>query len=719
MSTFTTSQQIAALAQNVTNLQGAIQGFRYQGLLYSLFGNCCATGMDVTTDLYPTVSVTSSSIATSTKITLGTAPTIPLVTGAYVEIDGHSGSVPALNGLQGPITVLTTTTFTIPVNVSTGGTGGTCHQVSMILSLNGQAVGDSAHLNPNGNSPPIRPEQYWNNALVYGEVFLRDQVNVGTLTDTNLTVTTAPGTGYHRYDAVYAYVTSAGATLGIAVGTAVTNATTPTLPSIPQGTMILAQIDVEANVPAIISSNITDLRNFTGRLKGIQGNAGTGGVNGPATYMVDDGDEGPWGPPSSAVGPQGNPGAQGALGVTMAIPGDDGEDGLVVGLPGPQGNPGAQGAQGVQGLTGPANMPGMDGVDGDDGMHIPGGVGPQGPQGLTGAQGPLGFGPSGMDGVDGDDGMHIPGGYSGATGPTTYPGAGLAVSTGSAWDTSVTPSTSGNVLTSNGTAWTSATPSSGSKAADVQTFTSSGTWTKPSGFGAKARVLIQVWGGGGGGSQGGGGGGGYNYRWTDLSVLSATETVTIGSGGAGSLGGTSSAGGTSSVGTKCFAYGGGGSQGAVGGGGGGQLSAGNTFGNGASGDPSGHVSFFTTSTNLAIYYEGSAGGFYNASGSPSSVIDAQSGNYKGGGGYSYIAHPGNGGGGSVWGGGGGGGSAPVFTTNGAGGVSIYGGNGGAGTGTSATGGVGVQPSGGGGGSYSGTGGAGGDGKAILTVFDGA
>ena len=441
MSTFTTSQQIAALAQNVTNLQGAIQGFRYQGLLYSLFGNCCATGMDVTTDLYPTVSVTSSSIATSTKITLGTAPTIPLVTGAYVEIDGHSGSVPALNGLQGPITVLTTTTFTIPVNVSTGGTGGTCHQVSMILSLNGQAVGDSAHLNPNGNSPPIRPEQYWNNALVYGEVFLRDQVNVGTLTDTNLTVTTAPGTGYHRYDAVYAYVTSAGATLGIAVGTAVTNATTPTLPSIPQGTMILAQIDVEANVPAIISSNITDLRNFTGRLKGIQGNAGTGGVNGPATYMVDDGDEGPWGPPSSAVGPQGNPGsngAQGALGVTMAIPGDDGEDGLVVGLPGPQGNPGAQGVQGVQGLTGPANMPGMDGVDGDDGMHIPGGVGPQGPQGNPGAQGVQGLtGPAnmpGMDGVDGDDGMHIPGGVTlGGTLNVANGGTGVATLTGIAY----------------------------------------------------------------------------------------------------------------------------------------------------------------------------------------------------------------------------------------------------------------------------------------------
>ena len=527
MSTFTTSQQIAALAQNVTNLQGAIQGFRYQGLLYSLFGNCCATGMDVTTDLYPTVSVTSSSIATSTKITLGTAPTIPLVTGAYVEIDGHSGSVPALNGLQGPITVLTTTTFTIPVNVSTGGTGGTCHQVSMILSLNGQAVGDSAHLNPNGNSPPIRPEQYWNNALVYGEVFLRDQVNVGTLTDTNLTVTTAPGTGYHRYDAVYAYVTSAGATLGIAVGTAVTNATTPTLPSIPQGTMILAQIDVEANVPAIISSNITDLRNFTGRLKGIQGNAGTGGVNGPATYMVDDGDEGPWGPPSSAVGPQGNPGsngAQGALGVTMAIPGDDGEDGLVVGLPGPQGNPGAQGAQG---LTGPANMPGMDGVDGDDGMHIPGGVGPQGPQGLTGAQGPLGFGPSGMDGMDGDDGMHIPGAVgititddttTNATRYLTFTSATSGSitgentsstklqfnpSTGAFTSTSLTPTnalgiayggtglsavgTTGNVLTSNGSAWVSSAPSGGSAMTLISTQTANNTsgyltWTGLSGY---------------------------------------------------------------------------------------------------------------------------------------------------------------------------------------------------------------------------------------------
>lgn len=42
--------------------------------------------------------------------------------------------------------------------------------------------------------------------------------------------------------------------------------------------------------------------------------------------------------------------------------------------------------------------------------------------------------------------------------PQVYPSAGVAISTGSAWGTSVAPGTSGNVLTSDGTTWTSATP---------------------------------------------------------------------------------------------------------------------------------------------------------------------------------------------------------------------------------------------------------------------
>lgn len=47
--------------------------------------------------------------------------------------------------------------------------------------------------------------------------------------------------------------------------------------------------------------------------------------------------------------------------------------------------------------------------------------------------------------------------------PQVYPSAGLAVSTGTAWGTSVAPGTNGNVLTSNGTNWVSAAPSSGAE----------------------------------------------------------------------------------------------------------------------------------------------------------------------------------------------------------------------------------------------------------------
>jgi hypothetical protein len=105
----------------------------------------------------------------------------------------------------------------------------------------------------------------------------------------------------------------------------------------------------------------------------------------------------------------------------------------------------------------------------------------------------------------------------------------------------------------------------GAAAPVVNTFNSSGTWTKPS-TGTMAR--IQVWGGGGGANRGaggtdrnfGGGGGAYAEIMVPLSTLASSVTVTVGAGGAGRTGsaGPGGNGGTSSFGTLIDAFGGGG-----------------------------------------------------------------------------------------------------------------------------------------------------------------
>lgn len=224
-----------------------------------------------------------------------------------------------------------------------------------------------------------------------------------------------------------------------------------------------------------------------------------------------------------------------------------------------------------------------------------------------------------------------------------------------------------------------------SAVADIQSFTSSGTWTKPSNA---ERVLVQAWGGGGGGGRAatsadrgaGGGGGAYIERWLTASDLGSTETVTIGAAGAGATSdGTSGAnGGDTTFGAHITAYGGSGGQGA-----------------GASPVTGGH-----------------GGGHYGI-GSPSAPHSGQGvsnsagtiGEYSGGGGANAGA-----GGNSVWGGAGGGGAS-----NGTGGTSKYGGNGGAGN-ASGAGTAGTEPAGGGGGALGGNGGAGAKGRVLVTTF---
>lgn len=69
------------------------------------------------------VAITSSSVANPTVIT--TATNHGLATGNKVILRNHSGSTPTLNGTVYTVTVTGLTTFTIPVNVTVGGTGGT------------------------------------------------------------------------------------------------------------------------------------------------------------------------------------------------------------------------------------------------------------------------------------------------------------------------------------------------------------------------------------------------------------------------------------------------------------------------------------------------------------------------------------------------------------------------------------------------------------------
>ena len=171
----------------------------------------------------------------------------------------------------------------------------------------------------------------------------------------------------------------------------------------------------------------------------------------------------------------------------------------------------------------------------------------------------------------------------------------------------------------------------------VQTFTSSGTWTRPTGI---TKVIVEVQGAGAGGNNSlssssyatTGSAGGYVKKLIDVSSIS-TATITIGAKGAGSATRTGNNGGNSvwSDGTNTLTGGGGyGSNGSsLTGTAGGSATGGDLNiqgGNGANASSDGGVSFF-----------GDAGKTYitNATG------------YGAGGAYEYNGTGGNGGDGIV------------------------------------------------------------------------
>jgi hypothetical protein len=250
---------------------------------------------------------------------------------------------------------------------------------------------------------------------------------------------------------------------------------------------------------------------------------------------------------------------------------------------------------------------------------------------------------------------------------------------------------------------------------DVQVFTTSGTWTRPS---TGSYVIIECWGGGGGGGRlsgnngGGGGGGAYNRQIYLRSALSASESVIIGAGGAGrTSNGNGGAGGTTSFGgTICVAYGGGGGSGnsgsgCAGGGGGGMLGSGGN----ASGLTAG-----TSGDGQSVISRGGSGGtpsFLDGDGGRS-----HAGGGGGGGNGDNSGNIGGLGGDSAFGGGGGAASSYGTSAASAGGLSVYAGNGGVGGHNSTAGGAGGFPSGGGGGGQNGNSGAGNSGMVIVRTF---
>ena len=281
---------------------------------------------------------------------------------------------------------------------------------------------------------------------------------------------------------------------------------------------------------------------------------------------------------------------------------------------------------------------------------------------------------------------------------STYPAPTVAKIRGTAVSSSAP--TNGDLLryVSGTTQWE---PGAG---VDVQLFTTSGTWTKPSGCRTVQIVCIGAGGGGGSGHAsssgnrgggGGGGGGGITELMYRAVALPGSLTVTVGTGGTGgagvsatTIGNPGTAGGASSASASgiTYAYAAGGNFGAggtnSGGSGGAALNDGTSLWWGGAGGAGGTASIGTTPSNSQGAPGGgggggmSSGGTTHAGGSGATRVGIGTGGAGTGGAGSNVGFYGSGGGGST----------ASSGTSVAGGVGGYGaGGGGSGGSSTATG----------------------------------
>ena len=229
----------------------------------------------------------------------------------------------------------------------------------------------------------------------------------------------------------------------------------------------------------------------------------------------------------------------------------------------------------------------------------------------------------------------------GGTGAATLAANNVLLGNGTSAVQTVAPGTSGNVLTSNGTAWTSAAPAASGGFSNMQVFTSTGTFTVPAGV-TKVKVTVVGGGGAGGGATqasclfsggAGGGGGGASIKVISGLTPGGTITATVGLGGTGNTG-TGGAGGTSSFGAYCSATGCGAgvgglnvTQGAAGAGG---------AGSGGDANITGSTGGFYASNYGGASFMGGASRAIVALGYASSISGDSGKNYGGGGGGSYT-----------------------------------------------------------------------------------